>query len=197
MKNLSLVLSLFGGMLAATASSASIVLSLGSETISAGDTATVALDVSGLTPGVTSLGTFDVNIAFNSNVLSFATASFGDPVLGADQLDPEGYGTSSSITPGKGTVDLFELSLDDSAALLASQPANFTLATLTFHALTTGSSALSLSSNALGDQSGNSLTAELQNGSVNVSAVPLPAAGPLLFLGLGGLACLARKKRAV
>jgi hypothetical protein len=151
-----------------TAPSVAQVLSIGSETIGPGGTATVALDISGLTPGSTALGTYDVNVGFNPGLITFGTATFGDPVLGSDELDPEGYGTINTVTAATGTVDVFELSLDDSAALLASQPSGFTLATLTFNAVGTGTSALSLSVNTLGDENGNSLSATLENGSITV-----------------------------
>jgi hypothetical protein len=99
-----------------------------------------------------------------------------------------------ATAPGVGTTELFELSLDDPSTLLSSQPASFTLATLTFDAVGTGTSALGLSVNALGDQNGNSLSATLQNGSITVTgaAGQVPeidassAAGALTLL-LGGL----------
>jgi hypothetical protein len=142
-------------------------LSIGSETISSSGIATVALDISGLSPGTTALGTFDVNVGFNSSVVSFASATYGDPTLG-DQLNFNGLAFSAT-TSGSGNAELFELSLDDASTLLSSQQGGFTLATLTFDALTTGTSALALSINALGDENGNSLSASLKDGSITVT----------------------------
>jgi hypothetical protein len=182
-------------------------LSIGSETIGSSGIATVDLNISGLTPGTTAIGTYDVNVGFNSSVVNFASAAFGDPVLGSDQLDPEGYGTFSTVTSGAGTAELFELSLDDPAALLASQPSSFTLATMSFDAVGTGTSVLALSVNALGDQTGNSVSAALQNGSITVTGggggggggTPAPemdatsASGALTLL-LGGLIVLRARR---
>jgi hypothetical protein len=144
----------------------------------------------------------DVNVGFNSSVVNFSSVAFGDPALGSDQLDPEGFGTLNTVTPGAGTVELFELSLDDPAALLASQPSSFTVATLTFDAFGTGTSALSLSVNSLGDQLGNSLSAALENGSITVKTgatsapeIDATSAASALTLLLGGLAVM-RGRRA-
>jgi hypothetical protein len=112
------------------------------------------------------------------------------------RLNLEGFGTISSTTPGTGTTELFELSLDSASALTSSQASSFTLATLMFNAVATGTSALTLSVNALGDQNGNPISASLQNGSVTISSappVPLPASAWLLLSGLGSLAMLVQR----
>jgi hypothetical protein len=168
------------------------VLSIGSDTIGPTGIATIDLNISGLTPGLTALGTFDVNIDFNSSVVNFVSATYGDPILG-DQLNFNGLALQET-TPGVGTTELFQLSLDDPSTLLSSQPASFTIATLTFDAVGTGTSALALSLNALGDQNGNSLNATLQNGSIAVTGataqVPemeATSAASALSLLLGGI----------
>jgi hypothetical protein len=56
------------------------------------------------------LSTFDLNVAFDSNVLRFLASRLADPVLG-DQLDLFGLGSLAGTTPGLGIVNLFELSL--------------------------------------------------------------------------------------
>lgn len=155
------------------------VISIGSETLSAGGDASVAVIVSGLGHG-TALGGFDINIAYTPSVLEFASASYGDPILG-DQLNLEGFGTFSGTTPSSGKVELAELSFDSPTVLEASQASQFTLATLTFDTVSPGMSALGLSVNAVSDQSGDSLSPRLENGSIKVteSATPAPEIDPL------------------
>lgn len=143
-------------------------LSIGSETISSGGVATVDLNISGLSPGSTALGTFDVNVGFNSSIVNFASATYGDPMLG--DLLSNTFPALSVTTAGSGTTELFELSFDSPAVLLASQPGSFTIAQLTFDAVGHGTSNLLLSVNALGDQNGNSLGSTLENGTITVKA---------------------------
>ncbi len=201
MKALVIVLTL-AATLASVEAAAEPQIAIGSDSIGPGGTATVDLTISGLTSG-TALGSFDLNVGFNSGVVGFGSAIFGDPVLG-DQLNLEGYGTISSVTPGAGTVDLFELSLDSASALTSSQASSFTLAQLTFNAVSTGASQLALSVNAVGDQMGNSLSTALHDGSINVSLPSLNApeidptsATSALSLLLGGLLVLrGRQSRA-
>ena len=144
-------------------------ISIGTTTASAGGTATVDLNISGLTPG-TALGAFDLNIGFDPAVVSFSSALIGDPLLGGDQLDPEGFGTLSGIVPGTSTVELYDISLDDPSALTASQPTSFTLATLTYNAVASGMSSLVLSVNGLADQLGNSISSAFEDGSISVTS---------------------------
>ena len=171
----------------ATSPASAATVSISSGTVIAGGATTVSLNVLGLGGG-TALGAYDVTVAFDQSLLSFASASYGDPLLG-DQLDLEGFGTISGTTPDAGTTEFFELSLDSSEALLASQATSFTLATLTFNGVATGVSPLTLSINSIGDQDGNALSTSLQNGSLQVDAapVPLPAAIWLLASALGSL----------
>jgi len=120
---------------------------------------------------------------FDPSVLAFSTAAFGDPVLG-DQLDVDGLGTIVNVTPGFGTVELFELSLDAASDLNSLQVGRFVLCTLRFNTLSVGTSPLNLSVNALGDAEGNSLAASMQGGSVNVVRVAIPEPNTLSLLVL-------------
>ena len=177
-------------------SSAAVVLSIGSETVNADGIATVALDISGLTKGTTALGAYDISVNFNPSVVNFSSVAYGDPGLG-DQLDL-GFGTFTSTNPGNGTTELIELSFAPASALITSQPTSFTLATLTFNALATGTSSLTLFANALSDQNGATISATLQNGAITVGATPVPLPAPFwLFLsGASAFTVFAKRRRA-
>jgi hypothetical protein len=148
-------------------------LFLGSDTIAMNGSTTVDLSITGLTPGQTALGTFDVNVAFDPSILTLESAIYGDPAIG-DQLSFNGLALNET-TLGGGAVELFELSFDPSATLLSFQPDHFTLATLTFSGLSAGSAMLSLSANAIGDQDGNVITPTLHNGSISVTSRTMTA----------------------
>jgi hypothetical protein len=156
-----------------------------------GEEIQVRLAISGLVDAsAPSLSTFDLDVAFDATVLALTTVSFGDPVLG-DQLDLFGLGTETLVTPGGGTVNLFELSLDTPADLDDLQAGAFILATLTFEAIGEGNSPLALTVNALGDATGGLLEAELAPGSVRVRAdggAPVAAPVPALLVVLGLIA---------
>jgi hypothetical protein len=140
------------------------------------------------------LGTFDLDISFDPTILSFSNVTFGDPILG-DQLDfGSGFGSIyADIDFGGGLVNLFGLSTDLPTVLDANQAGSFILATLTFDTLALGTSPLGLSVNALGDEWGDPLSADLVSGSINV--VPEPATLLLLGSGLAGTGFLGRKRR--
>lgn len=133
-----------------------------------------------------SLGVFDLDIAYDSAILSFGGVSFGDPDLG-DQLDlqdlgPPYYESSPTLTG----MNLYGLSFDSAAVLDALQAESFTLARLEFNTLSAGLSSLDLTINALGDSLGNPLDADVLAGNINV--VPAPPAILLFGFGLAGLA---------
>ena len=169
--------------------------------VAAGGMATVDLTISGLTAG-TALGTFDLSVGFNDSVVSYAAAVFGDPVLG-DQLNLQGFGPVTSATAGRGTVELFEVSLDSPSALTGSQASIFTLAQITFNAISSGVSSLALSINSVGDQNGGPIAATLHNGAITVGSGnlnapeidPASAVGAMTLL-LGTLAAL-RGRRSI
>ncbi|MHB1142268.1 MAG: cohesin domain-containing protein [Sulfuricaulis sp.] len=167
------------------------------QTVSTGSSLSVKLGISALGDGVApSLSTFDLNIGYDPSLLSFTGVIFGDPVLG-DQLDLFSLGSVTSwdnTTPG--TLNVFELSFDSPTDIDTLQAANFTLATLTFSALSGGISPLSIAINALGDANGDPLAATTMSGSVTVTAVPIPAAIWLFGSGLLGLIGMARRKAA-
>ncbi len=170
-------------------------LSLGlvpsSQSVALGSPASIAINITGLgSLSAPSLGTFDLDLAFNPAILSLTNVAYGDPVLG-DQIDLFNLGSLTATTPGSGTVNLFELSFDDIAGLNNLRAASFTLATLTFNTVGAGSSPLAFTVNALGDASGDPLTASFQKGSVTVegtAVIPELSSFLLCAVGLAGLA---------
>jgi len=168
-----------------------------SQSVSVGSTTTMDLVISGLRDReAPSLGVFDLDVGFDSSILNFSGATFGN------QLDLFGLGSLQGVIAGVGTVNLFELSFDLADGLDDLQAGSFLLATLSFEALASGSSALSLSINALGDSLGDPLEAEVIGGTIrsvgNVSAVPEPASLPLIGIGvLSMIALVMRRNRKI
>ena len=158
-----------------------------SQSVALGSPVSVSLQITGLgNLTAPSLGAFDINLNFDPTILSFNSAVYGDPIFG-DQLDPTGLGNTLNFSsPGFGTVELFDLSLDSASQLNSLQPATFILGTLVFDTIGTGTSSLDLTLNSLGDADGNSLSASIQNGSADVnpaSTVPEPSSALLLAGG--------------
>jgi hypothetical protein len=148
--------------------------------------ALVITDLGQLTPP--SLSTFDLDLTFDPTLLAVRSVTFGDPQLG-DQLDLLGLGSVTEATPGgPGRLNLFGLSLDDALTLHTLQAGDFTLATLTYDTLASGTSLLGLTVNALGDAFGDPLLAEVEPGRVIITAIPEPST--LLFLSTGLLGLL-------
>lgn len=185
-----------------TAAQSAITLSLdpANQEALTGSSFDVRLIIAGLGGGgPPSLGTFDVDVSFDPSILSFNTATFGDPLLG-DQLDLGGLGSVIEVTSKDGTINLFELSLDSAADLDTLQTAGFVLATMNFKALTTGSTVLTPSVKALGDALGDPLMADsIRPAVATVSPIPeqtpvaLIAAGLLVVIGLAKVRHMTRK----
>jgi hypothetical protein len=91
-------------------------------------------------------------------------------------------------------INIFQTSFDTVEDLIALQPDTFTLATLTFKAISLGSSSLEVFVNAIGDAEGVTLPVEL--GAGLVSAVPEPQTYAMLLAGLGLIALSARRRRS-
>ncbi len=114
--------------------------------ITQGSGVEVNLVISGLGTGTApSLGTFDLDVDYDSSLLGVSN------VLFADQLDLFGLGSITEWTSSIGSVNLSELSLELPSDLNLLQLDSFTLATLSFDTLGVGSSLLSYSNVILGD----------------------------------------------
>jgi hypothetical protein len=181
-----------------TPSHANAILTItpGTQSVSAGSPVSFAVNISGLGSGI-ALGAYVLDIGFDSALLNFSQATFGDPVLG-DQLDLLKTGSNApSATPSLGNIKLIEFSLDDSATLIAQQARQFTLTTLSFTSLTQGTSPLTLSVDSLTDANANDLQSSIVNGSVTINGSLNTVFEPeaLLLLMIGGLAFLLKQIR--
>ncbi len=95
-------LALFASLLFPAGSATAIEISLtpSTPTITLGDTVNLDLNITGLGDfSPQSLGVFDLDVTFDSSILGFNNAVFGDPVLG-DQLDLFGLGSLTNVLAG-------------------------------------------------------------------------------------------------
>ena len=186
----------------------SIILSAdpSSSSVNVGGTVTVQVEIQGLqsdSPNGPSLGGYDFLFGYNPAILGDPVISFGDPILG-DQLALEvpsitcigtACGAASNFP-----LDIGEVSLDSPSVLNADQASAFTLATITFTALGTGTTPLDLGGVLLADENGKALTLDaLEDSSVTVNSVataatPEPSTGVLLPLAVGLAGLLLRRR---
>jgi hypothetical protein len=189
-----LALALLIALAASRADAFSISMDPAANVIAVGDSAAIALNVSGLVDNAApSLGVYDIDLAWDASVVQLDSVAFGDPLLG-DQLNLAGFGTFASVTFGAGTLNLFELSLDSVADLNNLQAGSFTIATLTFTLLDFGTSAITPSVVQAGDANGRPLQIDSITGTT-VSAIPEPSAAILAAAGL--LLVRTRIRRAI
>ncbi|MGR8930976.1 MAG: cohesin domain-containing protein [Gammaproteobacteria bacterium] len=141
-----------------------------------GETTDVNVLISGLGANAApSLGAFDIDVTFDAAVLDYVGSQFGGPAPLGDQLDMSGLGSLSALTDiSPGTLNFYEVSLDDTAMLNDQQADSFMLFTFNVKALALGSSQIGININSLGDADGNPLPAEIQFSTITVESVPLP-----------------------
>jgi hypothetical protein len=189
---------LFGLLIVAVECRANITfaLNLTPQSVPLGSTVTFTLDVSGLGSG-TALGTYDLLVGFDPTVLNFDNVTFGT------NLDPDGFGPIQLTTLNAASVELFEVSPDPDADLLALQPDAFTLATIVFDTLATGvNSPVTLAETipgfSIGDQDANEISGfVLNDASVTVTAIDsgVPEPATILLVASGALSLIAMRKR--
>jgi hypothetical protein len=183
-----------------------------SQSVVIGSAVSIDLVISGLGDHMPpSLSTFDLDVSFDPAIVTLATTDTdGDGVIDSVVLDPTGQldvlglggNPMSAQLVGPGTLNLFDLSLDDPVDLDTLQAGTFPLATITFGSIGLGTSSLDVLINALGDAEGNPLPADVSAGSITVtqSSVQTPEPSTIFLLGaclLGLLGCCWRQRRSV
>jgi hypothetical protein len=173
------------GLCSGGASAVLISLSPPTSTVGLGDKVNIAVKIAGLgNISAPSVGSFDIDIGFDSNILAFNQALFGGG------LDVLGLGSQQQITPALGSVNFFELSFDLPSELDSLQADDFTLITLKFDALKVGQSNLTILVNSLGDSVGEGLMAESLGAQIIVESngtAPEPSTLLTLLLGFAFL----------
>jgi hypothetical protein len=161
------------------AAAAIISIAPTSEEIANGNTFTVDINIG----SVTDLYGYQFDVSFNSTILQAVSSSEGSflTTVGSTYFVP---GTNDNSN------GLLGATADTLLSAVPGVSGSGTLATLTFQAIGSGTSTLSLGNVQLLDSSLNLIDGIASNGSITVAPVPLPAAAPLLLLGLCGIGAL-------
>ncbi len=165
---------------AATADPITLDIVPGSVSVTAGDLVTVGVQISGLgTMMPPTVGAFDLSVGFDKAFLDPLEVSFG-PFLG----NPDAFEALTDFTFGTDFVEAAEVSLLSVADLDARHPSSFTLFTLSFRALMSGTTSLDVIAGVVDDPFGKKLAEVSEPGTV-----------VLLGLGLAGILRLRRRHR--
>jgi len=151
-----------------------------------------SLDLVAVHGAARSVGSWDLDVTFDSSLMSLDSVSFGVLLGGpADSLQ-------DALPNGAGSWNVAEISLlspDELDALL--QPTSFVLATLNFSAVAEGTSSVVLANGVAGDGFGRPFDLELGAARVEITgdaAVPEP--GAALLFACGALLVARARRRA-
>jgi hypothetical protein len=171
------ILALTLALVASNAQAVSISMDPSATLAGPGDIVAIDINVSDLDNfSADSLGVYDIDVAYDAAKIQLNAVSFGSELSVS-------FASITVDTPGAGTVNLFELSLDSVADLNANQPGSFTIATLTFELIVGGTSAITPTVNAFGDASGIAIALDSVTGAT-ISAIPEPSSAVLWMVGL-------------
>lgn len=189
---LACVLAVFGILCIGQSSAATLSFSPANSVVNPTDSFDVDVVISDL--GGNLVGAFDFTVGFDPAIIASTGVTFGGALGNPDPLAFETI-TGSFGDNVFGTVDAFNISFLFDFELAALQdPGGFTLATLSFQALSIGQTALDFLGIVISDDLGEAIGAQGVSG--NVSVVPLPGAVWLMLTGLLGIGAMARKKKA-
>ena len=162
---------------------------------------TVIVDILWDGDGSQYIGDWNIDLSYDSTVVSYSGSTFH---LGVDSFGCiDIISCEDASVPG--LIDLFEVSFDFPADLIANQDSlskTFKLATLEFTGIADGISPLLFGQTTFGDENGLAFTPVLANGRICIGnadctvSVPEPTTLSIFLIGIAGLA-LRRQRRSV
>lgn len=160
-------------------------------TVGVGGSVQVDIVIGDLTDNAApSLGAYDLDVVFDASILQYTDIVWGN------ELDQDQLGSLKLLDDGavqNGLLNVFEVSYDDIATLDSQQSGDFVLFSLLFTALGVGESQVAAGVASLSDAEGNEILADEVSGTI-ITAVPVPAALPLLMSGLALVAGRIRRR---
>ena len=183
-----------GLSLSFNANAISIDLIADKTTVNIGDNIELQVRISGL-EGASALGSYDVNVHYDSDLFSISNITWGDATQG-NQLDLLGFGSLQDNSNNLDWLTMLEVSFDEIADLELLQAGEFTLFSILLSAIALGSGDFSLTTNAIGDAYGQDLFIDTINSTtVNVNAVAVPEPSGVLLLLVGLIAAALLRSR--
>ena len=152
------------------------------QTVVVGTPVTVDVVISGLNAANEIVSAFDLDVTYDSNILSATNVTFG-----LDLGDPSLFEALTGFSlSSPGIVDFSELSLLSDADLALLQGDSVTLATLRFDSIGVGPSALNFVLDQFNDVKGrNNQILPLTVGTGNIAVAPIPEPSTMFLLGSG------------